>query len=77
MTLADAAKPPGAVRLFTGLFLILHADQMGGGQVAPIPALLQPGVVPSFGSVCYGSHLESKVLNNFELEPQASFVGEA
>ncbi|EIE18553.1 Clavaminate synthase-like protein, partial [Coccomyxa subellipsoidea C-169] len=34
-------------------------------QVAPIPALLQPGVVPSFGSVCYGSHLESKVLNNF------------
>lgn len=45
--------------------------------MAPIPALLPAGTVPRFGSVCYGSHLESKVLNNFELEPQASSVGEA
>lgn len=47
------------------------------GQVAPIPALVPAGSAPHFGSVRYGTHLENKVLNNFELEPQASSVGEA
>ncbi|CAL8466051.1 g5587 [Coccomyxa elongata] len=46
-------------------------------QVAPIPALVPAGSAPNFGSVRYGTHLENKVLNNFELEPQASSVGEA
>lgn len=47
------------------------------GQVAPIPELVPAGTAAKFGAVCYGSHLESKVLNNFELEPRATSVGEA
>lgn len=40
-------------------------------EVAPIPALLRNGERPLYSPVCYGRHLESKVLSNFELEPQA------
>ncbi len=43
-------------------------------EVAPIPALLQPGEAPICAPVRYGRHLESKVLSNFELEPQADIV---
>ncbi|CAK0785938.1 hypothetical protein CVIRNUC_009151 [Coccomyxa viridis] len=43
-------------------------------EVAPIPALLQPGEAPKCAPVRYGRHLESKVLSNFELEPQADIV---
>ena len=43
-------------------------------EVAPIPALLQTGEAPMCAPVRYGRHLESKVLSNFELEPQADAV---
>jgi len=47
------------------------------GQVAPIPELVPAGTAANFDAVCYGSHLENKVLNNFELEPRATSIGEA
>ena len=36
--------------------------------VEPLPQFVAPGAAPSFAPVRYGTHLESKVLNNFELE---------
>lgn len=41
-------------------------------QVAPAAALVPAGGAPAFEPVHYGRHLESKVLNNFELGPQAA-----
>jgi hypothetical protein len=46
-------------------------------QVRPAAALVPPGAQPRFPPVCYGRHLESKVLNNFELEPLETSVGAA
>lgn len=36
-------------------------------RIAPLPQFVKAGVQPAFRAVRYGSHLESKVLSNFEL----------
>jgi isopenicillin N synthase-like dioxygenase len=41
-------------------------------RVAAIPSLLPPGSQPAYQPVKYGSHLLSKVLNNFELHPSGT-----